>query len=175
MGRNSYPEVATAPIRQWNLEDGQLIRQMKHGGPVAAVAVRNDGKRFASAGLNNIAKLWDSSEGKLIAELRGDRYARESQATRERELNFATKELDYRKSAFETATNNHKTQLERVKKATEGFTAAEKTYLEKKTNVVSATEARSAAKKLPQNSPRSRKPLTHTKPLKKPRPRPQPN
>jgi len=135
-------------IRQWNLEDGQLIRQLKHGGPVAAVAVRNDGKRFASAGLNNIAKLWDSSEGKLIMELRGDRYAREFQSARERELKFANKELDYRKSAFETATNNHKTQLERVTKATESFAAAEKTYFEKRTNVLSATEARNTAEKV---------------------------
>src|SRR5438477_8129177 len=82
-------------IRQWNLEDGQLMRKIKHGGPVAAVAVRNDGKRFASAGLDNIAKLWDASEGKEIAELKGDRYARESQAARERELNFANNELAY--------------------------------------------------------------------------------
>src|SRR6185295_450654 len=100
-------------IRQWNLEDGQLIRKMKHGGPVAAVAVRSDGKRFGSAGLNNIAKLWDASEGKEIAELRGDRYAREFQATREREFYFATNEVSYRNSAFQTATNNHNAQLKR--------------------------------------------------------------
>src|SRR5207237_5051537 len=37
-------------IRQWNLEDAQLIRKMKHGGPVSGLAVRNDGKRFVSAG-----------------------------------------------------------------------------------------------------------------------------
>src|SRR3989475_10835706 len=135
-------------IRQWHLEDGQLIRKMKRGGPVVAVAVRNDGKRFASAGLNNIAKLWDASEGKEIAELRGDRYAREFQAARERELNFATNEVDYRKSVFQTATNNHKAQLDRVKKATETLAAAEKTYGEKKTNVLNATEAKVAAEKV---------------------------
>ena len=134
-------------IRQWNIEDGQLIRQMKHGGPVASVAVRNDGKRFASAGLNNIAKLWDV-EGKEIAELRGDRYAHEFQAARERELNFANSEVSYRKSAFQTATNNHNTQLERVKKATETLAAAEKTYGEKKTNVVNATETKAEAEKI---------------------------
>jgi len=101
-------------IRQWNLEDGQLIRKMKHGGPVAAVAVRSDGKRFGSAGLNNIAKLWDASEGKEIAELKGDRYAREFQSARERESSFAGNEVGYRKSALQTATNNHNAQLDRV-------------------------------------------------------------
>src|SRR6266436_2389381 len=135
-------------IRQWDLEDGQTIRKMKHGGPVAAVAVRNDGKRFGSAGLNNIAKLWDASEGKEIAELRGDRYAREFQAARERELNFATNEVSYRQSMFQTATNNHNAQLDRVKKATETLAAAEKTYGEKRTNVVNATEAKAAAEKV---------------------------
>src|SRR3989475_452056 len=134
-------------IRQWNLEEGQLIRKMKHSGPVAAVAVRNDGKRFASAGLNNIAKLWDASEGKEIAELKGDRYAREFQAARERELNFATNEVTYRKSAFQTATTNHNAQLDRVKKATETLAAAEKTCNEKKTNVLNAVEAKAAAEK----------------------------
>jgi len=135
-------------IRQWNLEDGQLIRKMKHGGPVAAVAVRSDGKRFGSAGLNNIAKLWDAAEGKEIAELKGDRYAREFQAARERELNFAGNEVGYRKSALQTATNNHNAQLDRVKKATESLAAAEKTCGEKKTNVLHATEAKAAAEEV---------------------------
>jgi len=134
-------------VRLWNLEDGQLIRKMKHGGPVASVAVRKDGKRFGSAGLNNVAKLWDASEGKELAELRGDRYARELLAARERELTFATNEMAFRQSAFQTATNNHKAQLERVKKAAEALSAAEKIYGEKKTNVLTATEAKAAAEK----------------------------
>src|ERR1043166_1515549 len=134
-------------IRQWNLEDGQLVHKLKHGGPVSAVAVRNDGRRFGSAGLNNIAKLWDASEGKEIAELRGDRYARESQAARERDFDFANNEVNYRKSAFQTATNNHKTQLERVKKAADALAAADKTCNEKNTNVINAVAARTAAEK----------------------------
>ncbi len=78
---------------------------------------------------------------------RGDRYAREFQAARERELNFATNELAYRNSAFETATNNHNAQLDRVKKATETLAAAEKAYADKKTNVFKATEAKTAVEK----------------------------
>src|SRR5215467_6874060 len=120
---------------------------MKQGGPVASVAASNDGKRFASAGLNNIAKLWDASEGKEIAELRGDRYARDFQAARERELSFATNELAFRESAFQTATNNHNAQVERVKKATEALALAEKNYGEKRTNVLNATDAKTAAEK----------------------------
>jgi len=134
-------------IRQWNIEDGQLIRQMKHGGPVAAVAVRNDGKRFASAGLNNVAKLWDAMNGRDIAELKGNRHVRETLTVKERELVFANNEVVYRKTALQTATNNHNTQLERGRKATEALAAADKTYGEKKTNVVNAVEARAFAEK----------------------------
>jgi WD40 repeat protein len=135
-------------VRQWNLDDGALVRKMRHGGPVSALAVRNDGKRFASAGLNNIAKLWDAAEGKEIAELKGDRYAREFQSAKERELNFANNEVAYRKSAFQTATNNHNAQLERVKKATETFIATDKTQGEKQTNVLNAAAAKAAAEKI---------------------------
>ncbi len=134
-------------IRQWSIDDGQLIRQMKHGGPVSAVAVSNEGKRFASASLNNVAKLWDGMTGREVAELRGDRYARELQIVRERELTFATNEIAYRRTALQTATNNHNAALERVKKATDALTAADKTYGEKKTNVVNAVEAKAAAEK----------------------------
>ncbi len=133
-------------LRQWNLEDGQLIRKMKHGGPISALAVRDDGKRLASAGLNNIARLWDA-EGKELAELKGDRYAVEFEAARERELKFSTNEVTFQKAAFQTATDNHKTQLERVKKGKEALATAEKNSQDKTTNVVNATAARAAAEK----------------------------
>ena len=134
-------------IRQWNIEDGKLILQLIHGGPVSSVAVRGDGKRFASAGLNGVAKLWDAPTGKEIAALKGDRYARELLAAKEREQTFAKSEVSYRESAFQRATNNHNTQVERVKKATETLAAAEKTCGEKKTNVLNATEAKATAEK----------------------------
>ena len=146
-GAQALSASGDGSIRQWNIEDGQLIRQLKHGGPVASVAVRGDGKRFASAGLNSVAKLWDAITGKEVAELKGDRYAQEFLAAQERELTFANNEVTYRKTAFQTSTNNHNEQLERVKKATNALTAAEKTYAEKKTNVVNAAEAKAAAEK----------------------------
>jgi WD40 repeat protein len=160
-------------IRQWNLEDGQLIRKMKHGGPVAAVAVRSDGKRFGSAGLNNIAKLWDASEGREIAELKGDRYAHEFQAARERESHFAGNEVGYRKSALQTATNNHHAQLDRVKKAAESLAAAEKTCGEEDGRAA-RPKHKPRLRRYSLHLPRSGKPLTLAKPRKKLRLRPLP-
>ena len=45
---------------------------MNHGGVVTAVAVRPDGQRFASSGVNNNAKLWNATNGAQIVEMRGD-------------------------------------------------------------------------------------------------------
>src|SRR6185503_10576286 len=72
---------------------------------------------------------------------------RELLAARERELTFATNEVNYRKSAFQAATNNHNTQLDRVKKATDALAAAEKTFNEKKTNMANAASAKVTAEK----------------------------
>src|SRR5207244_2926900 len=44
---------ADGSVRVWNVESGQATAQMKHGAAVTAVAVRPDGKRFASAGVDN--------------------------------------------------------------------------------------------------------------------------
>jgi len=118
-------------LRQWNISDGQIIRELKHGGPVASMAVRADGKFFASAGLDNVARLWDAEKGEGVAELKGDRYAREWVAEKERALIFATNEVAYRKTTFQNATNQHNVQAERVKKGTDAFAAAEKALADK--------------------------------------------
>ena len=40
----------------WNLQTGEVIKKLVHGGPVTSVAVRPDGKRWASAGQNSAAR-----------------------------------------------------------------------------------------------------------------------
>ncbi|MEO8426905.1 MAG: c-type cytochrome domain-containing protein [Verrucomicrobiota bacterium] len=134
-------------IRQWNVADGQIIRELKHGGPVASVAVRGDGKFFASAGLDNAARLWDAEKGERVAELKGDRYAREWVAEKERALAFATNEVAYRKTTFQNTTNQHNLQVERVKKGTDALAAAEKALTDKQKTVKETTEAKAAAEK----------------------------
>src|SRR5439155_5193643 len=125
-------------VRIWNVETGQLIREIKHAGPVAAVAVRRDGKRLASAGVDKVTRLWDLNDGKEIAQLKGDRYAQEFAADRERAVTFAKSELDYHKAALKSAETNQTAQLERVKKATETSEAAEKTFAEKQKKLMEA-------------------------------------
>jgi len=45
---------------------------MNHSGPVTAVAARPDGQMVASAGANNVVKLWQVSDGKQIAVMTGN-------------------------------------------------------------------------------------------------------
>jgi WD40 repeat protein len=134
-------------VRIWNVEDGQIARQVQHGGPVSAVAVRRDGKRFASAGLNSVAKLWETSEGKQIAEMKGNGRAQEYTADRDRFLAFAKSEVDFQKAALKSAETNQTAMANRVKKAHETHDAAEKALAEKQTRVQEKKEARAAAEK----------------------------
>src|SRR5439155_8883126 len=114
-------------VRLWNVETGQLLLEMKHGAPIAALAARPDGKRLASAGTDNLVKLWDANDGKEIARSQGDRYAREFVADRERALLFARSEVDFHKAALKSAETNQTVQLERLAKARAASEAAEKT------------------------------------------------
>ena len=138
---------ADGSVRQWNVAKGESIREMKHGGPVAAVAVRPDGKRFASAGPNSLARLWDAEKGTQIAEFKGDRYAQEKTLEVERSAASATAEVAYRKTALQTAETQNKAQVERVAKATQSYTNAEKTFLEKQLSLTNAVTAKAASEK----------------------------
>ncbi|MEK0448522.1 MAG: Chromosome partition protein Smc [Verrucomicrobiota bacterium] len=99
--------------------EGKPAGQVDHGEVIAAFAVRADGKRFATAG-GSVAKLW-SADGKLVAELRGNRYADELVAERDRALQVATGTVAYRKEAVQSAEKTLAATQERIKKATEAL------------------------------------------------------
>src|SRR3989441_585449 len=139
--------IEDGSVRIWNVDTGELIREIKQPGPVAALAVRRDGKRLASAGADKLARLWDLNDAKEIAQLKGDRYAQEYAADRERAFAFAKAEADYHKGALKSAETNQTAQLERVKKATEASEAAEKAFAEKQKKQMEALEAKAAAEK----------------------------
>jgi WD40 repeat protein len=120
---------ADGTVRRWDLAAGSVAQQVSHGAPVASVAFRPDGKRLASAG-GNVVKLWDA-EGKQVAEIKGDHYATEAAATRERDLSFATSEIAYHKGVVDAANKRQAEQVERVKKAAGADVEADKAVAEK--------------------------------------------
>jgi WD40 repeat protein len=134
-------------VRHWNITSGKLIREMKHGGPVVALAVRSNAGRYVSVGLDNTAALWAAESGKEIARLKGDRYTQEQVADRERALRFATNEVAYCQAAFDYAEKERKAQTDRVRKATDALAAAEKSLAEKRKKLDEAAEAKAVAQK----------------------------
>ncbi len=58
-------------VRIWQIASAKQVVKFDHGGPVNAVAVRPDGQVFASAGLNRVTRLWKTTGGPQIAEIRG--------------------------------------------------------------------------------------------------------
>lgn len=134
-------------IRLWTVEPAGVIREFKSGGPVVAVAARGDRKRFASAGPNNTATLWDA-DGRTVAELKGSRSANELATERERGLTLATNEVIFQRNALKAAESNLTAVIERVKLATATNEAATKLVEEKQKTLKEAGEARAAAEKL---------------------------
>jgi WD40 repeat protein len=134
-------------VRVWNYDNGQQVRQMDHGGPVTAVAIRPDGKRLASGGANNAAKLWNADDGKMIVELKGDYRNRFAVAKLERNVNLAKSRVNDRKKAIGDAEQLAKKESEAIAKATESKTAAEKTLTEKSDAHKKVVEGKTAAEK----------------------------
>jgi len=130
-------------VRVWNAESAAAVASTKHDAPVVAVAIRSDAKKFASAG-GNYARLWDE-KGKMIAELKGSAQLKDAAAKADRELAFATAELNFHKGAVAAADKEQKAQTERVKKATDAEAAAKKTLDEKTKALATATEAKTKA------------------------------
>lgn len=133
--------------RLWDLAAGKVRLHLTQQVAVAAVALRPDGKRLATAGTNAVVRLWNVESGALIAELKGDRYADERSAERERALVIAKADRAFHKKAVETAEAELKKAEARVAKATETNTVTEKVFLEKEKATKAAADTKGAAGK----------------------------
>lgn len=143
---------ADGSARVWDLAKDAPVREIKHGAPVTAVAVRADGKRFATGGADNITRLWEA-DGKAIAELKGDRVLREAAEEADRALVVAVSDVAFQKAQVASAEKEQKAQADRVKKATDALAAAEKALDEKHDAHFAAVNARLAAEKAKAEKP----------------------
>ncbi len=138
---------ADGKVRIWDLEKATTVGELKQDASVTALAVSSDGKRIATAGSNNVVRLW-SPDGHQIAELKGDRYANEDLEAAERKLILATNDVRFRKTAVQSTESARSNQVARVSKATATNEVVEKLFLEKQKSLASAAEARTTAEKL---------------------------
>ena len=118
-------------IRVIDVAGGNVVKQMNHGAPVDAIAVRADGKRFASVGANNIAKLWNGENQQQLAEMKGDYRTglRVGEATRA--VNLAKKQVELAKADLTEAGKRKMAEEENQKKSTEAQTAADAEFKKK--------------------------------------------
>ncbi len=119
-------------IRLWDASSGNAVRQMNHGGPVAAVAVRADGQRVASASSNKIAKLWNAANGQQVAELQGDFQTKLQVDEATRVVALAKRMVDLTKKDLEEANKRKQSEEEGGKKAAEELAKAEKEFTTKR-------------------------------------------
>lgn len=115
-----------ATVRTWDLAGKRQIRAMNHGGPVLAVAASADGQRVASVSDNGIGKLWLTSNGSQVAELKSDVNLQRQVTEQTEEQAIAKQRVALADAAFKAAEKNLKDREEAVKKATEAKAAAEK-------------------------------------------------
>lgn len=104
---------------------------------------RGDGQRFVTIE-GNIAKLC-SADGKVIAELRGSRLARELVDERERALQVETGNVAYRKDAITAAEKALQAAQERVKKSADAIPSKQQELDAKKKALADVKTAKAAA------------------------------
>ena len=134
-------------IRVWDVAKGIVIREITNGAPVTALAVRDDGKRYAAAGTNGAAKLWDAADGRLIVELKGNFFTNQFAAERERALLLATNEVVFRRAGLKTAETNLTAIVNRVSSGTATNDSVAKQFETAQKSLKDASEAKAVAEK----------------------------
>ncbi len=135
---------ADGVVRRVRLVDGQVAAQYPHGGPVAAVAVRPDGTRFASVGESGSLRLW-RPDGQAVAEVRGDQRRAAAVARLTRQQTAATDRVAVAKRLAEGAEKEVPAKAEVAAKAKATLDAAEADLKAKQDAFTAADAARIAA------------------------------
>ena len=120
--------------------EGKPAPQPAAAAPAAGKIARGDGQRSVTMD-GNVAKL-SGADGKVIAELRGNRYLREIADERDRNLQVETGTVAFRKSAVQTAEKALQTAQERAKKSGEGIAPKQQDLTAKEKALADAKTAR---------------------------------
>lgn len=131
----------------WEVADGKQIVAVNLGGPVTSVAVSPDGQRFAAAGANHIARLWNMKDYQQLAEMKGDLRANRLVAKLTADDAEAKGVVTATMNAIPVAEKALAEKTEAQKKAAEAKAAAEKTAVDMAEKVKTAQAAFDAAKK----------------------------
>jgi WD40 repeat protein len=137
-------------VRQFDAASGNKLREWNYGASLSSLAVSPSGEQIATGG-GGIAKLWNATDGKLVAEFKDDPRMANEVARIDAEIAFTKTGVAQAKQdikLYEGPERRIKTTADDVKKAEDGLVKAEKTRDEKKAALDKAKADSKDAKKL---------------------------
>lgn len=134
-------------LRVWDVNGGNMVRQLNHGGPITSIAVRPDGQRYASASSDNSTKLWDAA-GKQLAELKGDFRSQIHVEDVTRLVALAKRDIDATKADLKAATDRKEAEEKNATAAEEAQTKADEEHKKKIEAAKKPVEDKAAADKV---------------------------
>jgi len=135
-------------VRQVDVATGAEVRKLELGGPALAVAVRPDGSRVAAVSDNHLLRLWNSADGQLVSEARGDFKFQRIAAQLAAAVAAGRKRIEETKAAVDAADKDSADKLAAAQAAESALTTAMAAAQEAATKAQQAAEAKVAADKL---------------------------
>ena len=135
-------------VRLVNLEDGTVVREFAHGGPLLGLAVNPDGSRLATVGGVPGVKLWNTTDAALLVHTQGDFLLADRLAALDADLQVLTQDVEHGKAEVTAAEEAKKKAAEELTAMQEKLAAAEKDAGEKATAAMAATAARTEAESM---------------------------
>ncbi|MBC8245153.1 MAG: hypothetical protein H8E20_12230 [Verrucomicrobia bacterium] len=111
-------------------KDGSVQKEIDHGVPVSGLRVRADGKQVTTLG-GPAAKLWETDDWTMTAQLQGNPLAAEAVVTAEQALAFVKTEVGHHEGNVESKVKELKKDRDAAKKAADALAKHEKTLADK--------------------------------------------
>ncbi|MFL2479158.1 MAG: c-type cytochrome domain-containing protein [Verrucomicrobiales bacterium] len=143
--KNFISGSADLTLRIWQVGEGTVnqIKQINNEEVPEAVAVSKDGKRCASVSGNAKIRIWNMSDGKLIADGNAGWQLSGEQKSKEIKVSVLTKIRDERKKQLGESDKKLKADQESLKKAQDAEKKSVEELEKKKTELVSAKDLKS--------------------------------
>ena len=151
LGDNSLVSAdAAGSIRVWQLDELKQLRELQHGGAVAAIAVSPDGSRCVSGGESG-SKLWNLEDGSEVATLTTNVALRDQHQRQKFAFEVAQQHVANAKKDLEEATKRKTQEEENLKKVEEARKKADEDLKAKTDAEQKAQEALKAAEQEQKN------------------------
>jgi WD40 repeat protein len=128
--------------------DGQQLRNLNAGAPVASVAVRPDGQRIAGASNNNTVRLWNVANNQQLAEMKGDIRSTTLVATLTQRKTATETQVNQANTSLKTAQDDLPTKDTAAKTAADALVKAEADVTAKAAALATAESAKAASEKV---------------------------